>query len=121
MITFRKIVLFIICVGLLSGCGGQHSMVPELPGPLPENFIGAGPTQDFSEPGRFWEQFNDPKLKRLVEQALDGNLSIRHAMARYDQFTPMGQIKRARLVPFLKPLLLLAYRLRTNLNLASMH
>ncbi|MBE9519575.1 MAG: TolC family protein, partial [Proteobacteria bacterium] len=86
---------------LLTGCSVYSSNLPELPGPLPEQFVESVGEEKFSEPGRFWEQFNDPELNELVEQALDGNLSIRQAMARYDQFTALDKISRASRLPFL--------------------
>ena len=86
---------------MLSGCSFYNSNLPELPGPLPEKFAEAGEGQGFIEPGRFWEQFNDPKLNQLVTEALDGNLTIKQALARYDQFTALEKISRASLLPFL--------------------
>ncbi len=101
MINFGKIVMGLILLGLLSGCGVHHSTVPELPGPLPENFTGAGTVPDFSEPGRFWEQFSDPQLNDLESTALDGNFSIKQAMARHEQFTALEKISKSSLLPFL--------------------
>lgn len=99
MINLKAI--FLVMILGLSGCSVHHSTVPELPGPLPEKFIGAGAGQSFSEPGRFWEQFNDPQLNELESHALDGNLTIKQAMARYGQFTALEKISRASLLPFL--------------------
>ncbi len=100
MTNFRKAIALLMFLGL-SGCSVHTALVPEVPGPLPENFIGVGVGRDFSEPGRFWEQFNDPKLNELESKALDGNLSIKQAMARHDQFTALEKISRSSLLPFL--------------------
>lgn len=98
----KKLFFLILFTGLISGCSVYTSNLPDdLPGQLPENFIEAGDQQDFTEPGRFWEQFNDPQLNQLVTDALDGNLSIKQAMARYDQFTAIEKISRGSLLPFL--------------------
>jgi len=97
----KKFILLTMIAAFLSGCGVYKSELPELPDPLPEKYAEAIGRQDLSEPGRFWEQFNDPELNRLVEEALDGNLTIKQATARYDQFTALEKISRASLLPFL--------------------
>jgi NodT family efflux transporter outer membrane factor (OMF) lipoprotein len=96
----KKVFPLIICF-FLAGCSVYSSNLPELPGPLPDKFVEAEGEEKFAEPGRFWEQFNDSELNNLVEQALDGNLSIRQALARYEQFTALEKISRASLLPFL--------------------
>ena len=96
----KRIWVFLIAA-LMAGCSPYTSNLTELPGPVPEKFIGAGEEQTFTEPGRFWEEFNDSELNRLVEEALDGNLSIRQALARYDQFSALEKISRSSLLPFL--------------------
>lgn len=96
----KKVLLLLMCL-VLAGCSVYNSKVPELPGPLPENFIGGGAGQSLREPGRFWEQFDDPQLNELERVALDGNLTIKQAMARYDQFTALDKISKASLLPFL--------------------
>jgi NodT family efflux transporter outer membrane factor (OMF) lipoprotein len=100
MIGFRKAVTFLLFI-TLSGCSVHQSAGPELPGPLPDNFLGAGVAQNVSEPGRFWEQFNDPKLNELVGRALDGNFTIKQVVARHDQFAALENISRASVLPFL--------------------
>ncbi|MEN8136232.1 MAG: efflux transporter outer membrane subunit [Thermodesulfobacteriota bacterium] len=100
MINFNKAIVMVMILGL-SGCSVHHGNIPELPGPLPENFIGAEADQDFSEPGRFWERFNDPKLNELVGIGLDGNLSAKKAIARYNQFSALERISKSSYLPFL--------------------
>jgi NodT family efflux transporter outer membrane factor (OMF) lipoprotein len=97
----KRFFLLLLIVSPLAGCSVYSSNLPELPGPLPDKFIEAGDEEEFAEPGRFWEQFNDPQLNQLVTEALDGNLSIKQALARYDQFTALEKISRASLLPFL--------------------
>ncbi len=97
----NKSVWLILVAAMLTGCSPYSSNLPELPGPLPDKFVEAEDLHDFTEPGRFWEQFNDPRLNQLVTEALDGNHSIKQALARYDQFTALEKISRASLFPFL--------------------
>ena len=97
----RKSLWLLLAFTVLPGCSPYSSNLPELPGPVPERFIEAGDQKDFTDPGRFWEQFNDPQLNELVTEALDGNLTMKQALARYDQFTALEKISRASLLPFL--------------------
>jgi len=92
--------LMLLITAVLSGCSVYQSELPEMPGPMPAEFIEAG-GQVFNEPGRFWERFDDPQLNDLVGEALDGNLSIRQALARYKQFNALDKISRASQLPFL--------------------
>lgn len=97
----KKLMISILIGAILAGCSVHRSELPELPGPLPAQFIEAGGSREFNEPGRFWERFDDPDLNRLVIEALDGNLSIRQALARHDQFSALEKISRASQLPFL--------------------
>lgn len=103
-----KVIAVLLFLGL-HGCQVYTGRVPELPGPLPEHFAGAEAAQEISEPGRFWEQFNDSTLNELEKQGLDNNLTIKQAMARHAQFTALEKISRASALPFL------------NLNASSNH
>lgn len=85
----------------LTSCSPFRSAAPELPGPVPDSFLEAPAGQDFSDPGRFWERFNDPQLNDLEAQGLDGNLSIKQALARREQFSALEKISRATALPFL--------------------
>lgn len=101
MKNFRPLIGFLILLSA-SGCASLHQAAqPPLPGPLPSRFLEDGTTEDLSEPGRFWERFNDPRLNELESNALDGNLTIKQAMARYDQFTALEKISRSSSLPFL--------------------
>jgi outer membrane protein, multidrug efflux system len=48
---------------------------------------------------RWWRQFNDPVLDRLVEDSLRGNLDVRIAAARVDQFLGALNATRSQLYP----------------------
>ncbi len=48
---------------------------------------------------RWWEQFGDPVLNRLIEEALRGNLDARAAAARVDQFIGALTTTRAQFYP----------------------
>lgn len=97
----KRFIVFLFIGAGLAGCSVHRSELPELPGPLPAEFIEAAGSREFNEPGRFWERFDDPDLDRLVAEALDGNLSIRQALARYEQFNALEKISRASRLPFL--------------------
>ncbi len=97
----KRFFFLLLIVSPLAGCSVYSSNLPELPGPLPDKYIESRGGEEFAEPGRFWEQFNDPQLNQLVTEALDGNLTIKQALARYDQFTALEKISRASLLPFL--------------------
>jgi NodT family efflux transporter outer membrane factor (OMF) lipoprotein len=97
----KKFIVSILIGAILAGCSVHRSELPELPGPLPAQFIEAGDRREFNEPGRFWERFDDPDLNRLLTEALDGNLSIKQALARHDQFSALEKISRASRLPFL--------------------
>ena len=48
---------------------------------------------------RWWEQFGDPVLNRLIEEALRGNLDVLSAAARVDQFIGALTTTRAQFYP----------------------
>src|SRR6476646_97814 len=48
---------------------------------------------------RWWEAFEDPVLNELIETSLRGNLDVRIAAARVDQFIGSLQSARAQLFP----------------------
>jgi len=48
---------------------------------------------------KWWEQFGDPALDRLVEEALRGNLDIQAAATRVDQFLGALSTTRAQFFP----------------------
>lgn len=49
--------------------------------------------------GKWWQQFDDPVLDTLVEDALRGNLDVRIAAARVDQFLGALNATRSQLYP----------------------
>ena len=48
---------------------------------------------------QWWQQFNDPVLNKLVEDSLRGNLDVRIAAARVDQFLGALNATRSQLYP----------------------
>ena len=48
---------------------------------------------------KWWEQFGDPVLNQLVEDALRGNLDVRIAAARVDRFLGILQTTRSQFFP----------------------
>src|SRR5512132_1117161 len=51
---------------------------------------------------RWWEQFGNPELNGLMEQALKDNPGLKHASARLRQATSLVKVEGARLLPFLE-------------------
>ncbi len=51
---------------------------------------------------RWWEQFGNPELNGLIEQALKDNPGLKHASARLRQATSLVKVEGARLLPFLE-------------------
>ena len=51
---------------------------------------------------RWWEQFGNPELNELIEQALKDNPGLKHAAARLRQATSLVKVEGARLLPFLE-------------------
>ena len=50
----------------------------------------------------WWEQFGNPELNGLIEQALKDNPGLKHAAARLRQATSLVKVEGARLLPFLE-------------------
>lgn len=48
---------------------------------------------------RWWTQFNDPVLDRLIDEALQANLDVRIAAARVEQFAARLNISRSEFLP----------------------
>ncbi len=69
---------------ILSGCSLHSSMLPESRIDIPPSYSNADTTPSPST-GRWWEQFNDNELNRLVEQALAHNLDIAQSYERLQQ------------------------------------
>ncbi len=71
-------------LSLLSGCSlfkPQNRTSPA--GELPQTYSVESSESDPAR--RWWEEFEDPELNRLVDQAFTGNLSLKEAWARLNQ------------------------------------
>jgi NodT family efflux transporter outer membrane factor (OMF) lipoprotein len=51
---------------------------------------------------RWWEQFDNPELNALIEQALKDNPGLKKASARLQQAQSLVKVEGARLLPFLE-------------------
>ncbi|MGD8860396.1 MAG: efflux transporter outer membrane subunit [Myxococcales bacterium] len=70
---------------------------PQAPVELPETYGGEQTAQApkpggeaDADPGRWWQQFGDPELNRLVSAALEGNFDLQGAWARLAQANAMA-------------------------------
>ena len=93
----KSAVLTLILVGL-SGCTlGPDYARPEIDSPAAWR-IDAPAANDLAA-SEWWRQFNDPVLDTLVEDSLRGNLDVRIAAARVDQFLGALNATRSQLYP----------------------
>ena len=81
--------LFCILVSLFvlpfaAGCALHRSEIP-VASPLPASFSEPGADTSAPPVGKWWEQFNDPTLTVLIEEALADNLDVAQAYARLRQ------------------------------------
>lgn len=87
-------------IATLSACAvGPDYVRPQTP--LPENFGNRAPAL-FSEEqttARFWTQFKDPTLERLIDDALAANHDLRIAMARFAEARAIRRETRFDLAP----------------------
>ena len=86
----RRSILCLMSLLLCAGGCALHS-VPDREGPpvpMPAAFSGSG---DADASGPWWEEFNDPALDKLVEQALKSNLDLRRAWARLRQANALAR------------------------------
>ncbi len=85
---------------LSAGClkVGPDYARPELPvKPPPAYQEAAGQAGPFQDSTRWWEDFGDPELNRLVEMALQRNQDLAQATARVDELQALfGQARAAR-------------------------
>jgi multidrug efflux system outer membrane protein len=94
----RKLVVLIIALTTITGCTvGPDYVRPELDTPEDwrfriEDASGTVNTQ-------WWEQFNDPVLDALINQALLNNKDVRIAAARVEEFAARVDITRAGFYP----------------------
>lgn len=98
----------ILCLGVLAGSG--CAWIP--PGDPPAAYLEppelketmAEVTSRLAQwpEDRWWEQFNNPELTRLIEMALKDNPSLKMAAARLREAQGLVRVEGARLLPFLE-------------------
>jgi len=94
----RRVILCLVPLLLCAG-GCMLHRAPDRSDPpvaLPAAFSGSG---DADASGRWWKEFNDPALDKLVEQALTGNLDLRGAWARLRQANALARQAGSALYP----------------------
>ncbi|MCI0667628.1 MAG: efflux transporter outer membrane subunit [Methylococcaceae bacterium] len=94
----RKLAFFAISA-LLSGCFkvGPDYQKPEVDTPAQWRFEDRE-ARDLSN-SRWWEQFGDPVLNGLMDQAFRGNLDLKIAAARVEEFMGLYGSTRSNLFP----------------------
>jgi outer membrane protein, multidrug efflux system len=92
-----RTVVALLCL-LLGGCL-IHSVdkEPKAAIELPKRFTQAGSKS--KDPGNWWQQFGDAELNELFGRALEGNLMLAQAWARYDQGKALDKAATAGLFP----------------------
>jgi len=91
----RSIVIFVV---FLSGC----TLGPDYLRPLfdsPAKYRIDYPAAAEVANAKWWEQFGDPVLNQLIEDALRGNLEIKAAAARVDRFLGLLTTTRSQFFP----------------------
>ncbi|WP_315761394.1 efflux transporter outer membrane subunit [Sphingomonas sp. Y38-1Y] len=100
--TVRALPLLLACAVPLAGCAAGPDYRPAAPSEL-------GVPPAYSVPGtatvedlrRWWDRFDDPLLRRLVEQAAPDNLDVAQAVARLRQAREQLVQARAAFLPSL--------------------
>jgi NodT family efflux transporter outer membrane factor (OMF) lipoprotein len=90
-------VLFCVALIVLPGCVvGPHYKKPSfsLPKQYDEN-----PSTNPTNLCFWWQQFNDPYLNYLLEQAIHNNYDLRKAIEKIEETRAIYEIERARLFP----------------------
>ncbi|MCP4899075.1 MAG: efflux transporter outer membrane subunit [bacterium] len=96
MITKRRFASILLITALLSGCSVYTPPAEYEPKiDFEESFLDTG----LETPDRWWEDFNDPELAKVVEATLDDNLSLRMAWSRLDQMHALARVAGAGLYP----------------------
>lgn len=78
----------VVLIALLAGCSvysPRTEFEPRIE--LRDSFLDTG----LQAPERWWEDFGDPELTRVIEATLDNNLSLRMAWARLDQMQAVAR------------------------------
>lgn len=84
---------------LLAGCATSRPAAQLALPQLPANFVAASPAQAAPVAERWWTQFDDPQLDRLVEEAVADNPAIGKALARLRQARAQARIAGADRLP----------------------
>ena len=93
-----KFAVLTLALAGLAGCAlGPDYARPSIN--APEQWRIDGSTANDLADGQWWRQFNDPVLDALVEDSLRGNLDVRIAAARVDQFLGALNATRSQLFP----------------------
>lgn len=71
----------VVLLSILASCAGKPARHP-LSVEVPDRFSSSG---DSPLSAKWWEDFEDPALGRLIEQALSNNFSLKSAWARLSQ------------------------------------
>ncbi len=94
MHTMNKALCCLLISGLLSGCAAVGPDYVRPPVEIPASWrIDYAQATDLAN-SRWWEQFGDPVLNRLIEAGLRENLDMQVATARLDQYA--GQLRSSR-------------------------
>ncbi len=91
---------FLLTASLLAVAGckvGPNYAVPDLP--VPPRFVEATATGATADPSRWWTQFNDPELDRLITRAIAGNLDLQTAKTRIAGARAQEREARSALLP----------------------
>jgi outer membrane protein, multidrug efflux system len=93
-----KSAVLTLILASLAGCTlGPDYARPDIDTPAAWRIEDPG-TNDLAS-SEWWRQFNDPALDTLVEESLRGNLDVRIAAARVDQFLGALNATRSQLYP----------------------
>ena len=89
---------------LLQACTLGPDYAPPAPAALavPQEYSTASAPGDVPDVQRWWEQFNDPELTRIVDLALKQNLDIEQALARLRQARESLVQSQASLLPVVR-------------------
>ena len=94
LIIYSTVVLLLI----LGGCRGFHGAPERPPLEIPATFSSTGKT---SPTNRWWQEFNDPIMWKMVETSLTNNFTVRSAYERIKMANAIAQKARAPLFPWL--------------------
>jgi len=88
-------IVLMVSVLALASCKG-HRRDADIR--LPDSFTSTG---ENPMPDKWWQEFGDPVLNEIVEQAMSGNLDVKSAWTRLDQARASMKASRAALFPSL--------------------